>query len=332
MYKNAIVIDGLQYCNPTREYFKLLQLNNITAVHVALSYHENARETLTNIAKWNRIFEENSDIIKHLTSMESIKDLKEKNKVGIFFGAQNCSLIEEEIGLVEIMRKLGVFVMQLTYNNQSLLASGHNETNDNGVTRFGQEVIAEMNRIGMIIDMSHSGEKSILQAIEISSRPICLSHINPFVDQSSDQMTIRPNVIKTLVDNKGIIGISLYPILNFNKENHTLAKFCERIANLADKYGVDAIGIGSNLSLGYPNEVFEWLHYGKWSKNIDYGLNLEQKQWQDPPNWFNNPSGMKSLYDKLLSLGFSENDLNQIIGNNWLNFLSDGIKPYHTKS
>ena len=106
------------------------------------------------------------------------KAFKEK-KTAVFFGFQNCSPIGDNIGLVEEIHKLGIVFMQLTYNNQSLLATGCYEENDSGVTRMGKEVIKEMNKLGVVVDMSHSAEKSTLDAIKISSKPIAITHANP---------------------------------------------------------------------------------------------------------------------------------------------------------
>ncbi|MGB1227205.1 MAG: membrane dipeptidase, partial [Poseidonibacter sp.] len=101
MYKDQIIIDGLQYCKWDRDYFLSLQKSGITAVHVTLVYHEMARETLTRFAQWNKLFEQNSDLIMPVQSMADVKIAKETGKVGIFFGAQNCSPIDDEIGLIE---------------------------------------------------------------------------------------------------------------------------------------------------------------------------------------------------------------------------------------
>src|SRR5699024_11792709 len=92
--------------------------------------------------------------------------------------------IENDIELVGAFRRLGMLVMQLTYNNQSPLATGCYEQSDAGITRFGREVIHEMTRVGMVIDMSHSAERSTLEAIETSSRPIVISHANPLLLQA----------------------------------------------------------------------------------------------------------------------------------------------------
>ena len=252
MYKDLIVIDGLQYCRWDRDYFLFLKSSGITAVHVTLVYHEVARDVLSILAKWNNFFESNSDLIMPVMSTDDIILAKRQNKVGILFGAQNCSLLDDEIGLVEIMRKLGLMIMQLTYNNQSLLATGCYEKEDGGITRFGAQVISEMNRVGMIIDMSHSADKSTLQAIDLSSRPICISHANP----RSAHAGLRnksDEIIKALISRGGLLGFSLYPFHLPGSSNCTLRRFCEMIADTTEKFGTEHFAIGVTCALINPN-------------------------------------------------------------------------------
>lgn len=327
MYKDQIIIDGLQYCKWDREYFLSLQKSGITAVHVTLVYHEMARETLTRFAQWNKLFEQNSDLIMPIMSMSDVQLAKSTGKVGIFFGAQNCSPIDDEIGLIEVMRKQGLLIMQLTYNNQSLLATGCYEKNDSGITRFGKQSIAEMNRVGMIIDMSHSAQQSTLEAIDLSSRPICISHANPIF--AHDALRNKSDeVIKALASRGGLLGFSLYPFHLPNSSACTLDDFCAMIAKTADLVGVDHLGIGSDLCLNQPQEVLEWMRNGKWSKAMDYGEGSSSNSgWPDDLSWFKDEHGMENIYNGLIKYGFQEKEANQILGGNWFNFLDDGLKP-----
>ena len=327
MYTDQIIIDGLQYCNWNRQYFQVLKQSGITAVHVTLVYHEMARETLTKFAQWNKHFEQNSDLIMPVMNMKDVQIAKEKGLVGIFFGAQNCSPIDDEIGLIEIMRKQGLLIMQLTYNNQSLLASGCYEKKDSGITRFGKQAIEEMNRVGMIIDMSHSAEQSTLEAIDLSSRPICISHANPTF--AHDALRNKSNdVIKALTSRGGLIGFSLYPFHLPNGSKCTLNDFCEMVAKTSDLVGVEHIGIGSDLCLNQPQSVLEWMRNGKWSKAMDYGEgNSSNSGWPDDLPWFKDETGMENIYNGLLKYGFKEKETNQILGGNWFSFLKSGLEP-----
>ncbi|MGB1361026.1 MAG: membrane dipeptidase [Alphaproteobacteria bacterium] len=327
MYKDEIVIDGLQYCAPTEEYFNALKNSGITAVHMTLVYHETARETLTRFAQWNLCFEKYSHIITPVMSMDDVKQAKKDGKIGIFFGAQNCSPIDDEIGLIEVMRKQGLLIMQLTYNNQSLLATGCYEQNDSGITRFGKQAIAEMNRVGMIIDMSHSAEKSTLEAAEISQHPICISHANPSFAREALRNKSE-TVLKKITENGGFFGFSLYPFHLPDGPNCTLEQFCTMIGKTAEMVGVNNIGIGSDLCLGQPQSILEWMRNGRWSKAMDYGEgSASNSGWPDALPWFKDPSGMENIYNGLLKTGFSDKEAGQIIGGNWLSFLEQGLKP-----
>lgn len=326
IYEKQIIIDGLQYCKWDREYFIFLQKSGITAVHITLAYHENTREMLSKFGLWNRLFSEHSDIIMPVRESKDILQAKELNKVGIFFGAQNCSPIEDEIDLVEIMRHLGLFIMQLTYNNQSLLASGCYEAKDSGLTRFGKQVIDEMNRVGMIIDMSHSSEYSTLEAIEYSKRPICISHANPaFAHESLRNKSSA--VLKALAKTKGLLGFSLYPFHLPDSSSCSLEAFCAMIAKTADMIGVDCLGIGSDLCLNQPIGVLEWMRNGRWSKTMDYGEGSSSNAaWPKSLEWFSDEHGMHNIYEGLARHGFRIEEIQKIMGLNWLRFLEDGLK------
>ena len=123
--------------------------------------------------------------------------------------------------------------MQLSYNNQSLLATGCYEKNDAGITRFGKQVIREMNRVGMVVDMSHSAERSTLEAIEYSSRPIAITHANPIFFEAALRNKSDP-VLTSLAQSGGMFGFSLYPHHLKGGSACTLADFCTMVARSAE--------------------------------------------------------------------------------------------------
>ena len=171
-------IDNLQYCNWSDKIFKINNEAKLDAVHDTIAYHEDFNEVKKNIEVWNKHFEDNKDLIFLGKTFKDIEKAHQEKKPAIFFGFQNCSPIEDDIGLIEKVYDLGARFMQLTYNNQSLLATGCYEKNDSGVTRMCKEAIKEMNSLGLVVDMSHSAEKSTFDAIELSSKPIAITHAN----------------------------------------------------------------------------------------------------------------------------------------------------------
>jgi len=313
-------IDNLQYCNWSRKIFEINREANLDAVHVTIVYHEDYDELLLEIKKWEKLFDENSDLIFLGKNFDDIKKAHMEKKTAIFFGFQNCSPIEDNINLVEKVHKLGCRFMQLTYNNQSLLATGCYEKIDSGVTNFGREAIKEMNRVGIVVDMSHSGEKSTFDAIEISEKPIAITHANPSFWHAAKRNKSN-DLIKTLGESGGMLGLSLYPHHLKNNTNCTLESFCEMTARTAEIMDVKNIGIGSDLCLEQPDSVVEWMRNGTWTKSKNYGEGSKNKPgFPKQPEWFVDARGFKNLENGLKKVGFSEDETNGILGNNWFNF------------
>ena len=271
-------IDNLQYCNWSRETFEFNRSAGLDAVHVTIVYHEDYNEFLNETKKWQKLFEDNSDIIFQGWDYKDIEKANKEKKTAIFFGFQNCSPIEDDIKLVEKIHKLGCRFMQLTYNNQSLLATGCYEKIDSGITNFGREVIKEMNRVGVVIDMSHSAEKSTIDAIELSQKPIAITHANPYFWHAAKRNK-SSNLLKILNDSGGILGLSLYPHHLKDNTNCTLESFCEMVAKTAEIINIKQIGIGSDLCLQQPDSVVEWMRNGTWSKSTNFGEGNKKKTW-----------------------------------------------------
>jgi microsomal dipeptidase-like Zn-dependent dipeptidase len=313
-------IDNLQYCNWSRKIFEYNRSAELDAVHVTIVYHEDYHELLDEIKKWDILFSENSDLIFPGKDFKDIKKANSEKKTAIFFGFQNCSPIEDDISLVEKVHDLGCRFMQLTYNNQSLLATGCYEKIDSGVTNFGREVIKEMNRVGIVIDMSHSAEKSTFDAIELSEKPIAITHANPAFWHAAKRNKSK-DLLKALGESGGMLGLSLYPHHLKDNSNCTIESFCEMVARTADIMNLKNIGIGSDLCLKQPDTVVEWMRNGTWSKSKNYGEGSKNKPgFPKQPKWFEDARGFKNIEIGLKKIGFSESETQGIIGNNWYNF------------
>ena len=189
--------------------------------------------------------------------------------------------------------------MQLTYNNQSLLATGCYEKVDSGVTNFGREVIREMNRVGLVVDMSHSAEKSTFDAIEISEKPIAITHANPNFWHSAIRNKSK-DLLKALAASNGMLGLSLYAHHLKNGTNCTLDNFCEMTARTAEIVGVKNLGIGSDLCLNQPDSVVEWMRNGTWTRIKNYGEGSKNKPgFPEQPEWFKDARGFINLENGL---------------------------------
>jgi membrane dipeptidase len=324
---DRFLIDGLQYCNWSEKIFRELNAGGVTAIHVTICYHENFRETIANIGEWNRWFQDFPDLICPAHTADDVRRARKDGRTAVIFGFQNPAPIEDDLSLVEIWHRLGVRFMQLSYNNQSLLATGCYEAEDPGITRMGREVIREMNRVGLVIDMSHSAERSTLEAIELSSRPIAITHANP----SSWHPVPRNKsdvVLKALGQSGGMLGFSLYPLHLKGGSGCTLRSFCEMVARTADLMGVERIGIGSDLCQDQPDSVVEWMRVGRWTRDSRGASGpLGAAVFPPQPDWFRNNTQFAGIAAGLADVGFATPDIDRIMGGNWLDFFERSFGP-----
>ena len=320
-------IDNLQYANWSEKIFRQMREGRVDAVHVTIAYHENFRETVLNFERWNRWFETHPDLIQPGYFAEDIDIARDAGRTAIFFGFQNPSPIEDDIGLVEILHRLGARFMQLSYNNQSLLATGCYEAEDPGLTRMGREVIEEMNRVGMVVDMSHSADRSTIEAAEISARPIAITHANP-AEWAPALRNKSDAVLRAVTQKGGMLGFSLYPHHLKDKSDCRLQDFCEMIARTAEKYGAEHLGIGTDLCQDQPDSVVEWMRSGRWTKKIDYGEGSAAAPGFPPmPTWFQDNRDFDTIEGGLRTVGFNEREVAGIMGANWYRFYSESFRP-----
>lgn len=320
-------IDGLQYANWSESIFRQMRTGGVDAIHVTIAYHETFRETVLNFERWNRWFETHPDLIMKGQWASDIDAARRSGRTAIFFGFQNPSPMEDDIGLVEILHTLGARFMQLTYNNQSLLATGCYEDEDPGLTRMGKQVIREMNRVGLVVDMSHSADRSTIEAAEWSERPIAITHGNPSAWHPA-RRNKSDAVIRAVTENGGMLGFSLYPHHLKDGSNCTLASFCEAIARAVETYGVDHIGIGSDLCQDQPDSVVEWMRVGRWSKDIDYGEGSAAAPGFPPmPTWFQDNRDFGNIEEGLAAVGMSPEEVAAVMGGNWYRFFAENFGP-----
>jgi microsomal dipeptidase-like Zn-dependent dipeptidase len=173
--------------------------------------------------------------------------------------------------------------------------------------------------------MSHSAERSTLEAIEVSSRPIAITHANPSfwhpaLRNKSD------TVIKALAQSGGMIGFSLYPHHLREGGECTLGSFCEMVAKTAERFGVEHIGIGSDLCQDQPDTVVEWMRNGRWTTERDFGEGSADKPgFPEQPSWFRDSRDFPNIAAGLRGVGFDDESVAAVMGNNWLRFFDQSF-------
>jgi membrane dipeptidase len=269
------------------------------------------------------------DVMMRVPRPDSIVEAKRLGKRSLYMSANGVPLAqewktaEEELRFVRVFFQLGVRMMHLTYNRRNMLGDGCAETTDAGLSDLGRAAIAEMNRVGVIVDVAHSGWQTGIDAAEVSSLPIVSSHagvhaLNGHVRCKTDA------VMRAVVDKGGTVGICCVPA--FLGGSGDINAFLDHIDYVVKKFGVDAVTIGTDRAYVPPIAKEQWAKMPKlgrkrarfegfWPPNDPlFSTEWKEEKMQQSLAWTNWPLFAVGLVQR----GYSDDDIRKIIGENIL--------------
>ena len=314
-YEASVVIDGLNVSNWKSEaVYESLHNGGVTAINATITVWENYRECMDNIATWLRRFRTEEHLIQ-ATSVNGILQAKEQGKVGVVFGWQNASPIENDLDRLALFHSLGVRIIQITYNERNLLGNGCYERTDDGLSNFGLDAIREMNRLGILIDLSHVGDRTTLDAIESSEQPVACTHANArsffgHVRNKTD------DALRLIAERGGVIGANAFPSFLRTGFESTLRDYVDAIDDLVERVGIDHVGIGTDYTQDQPKAFFDWLFSQQGTKYqvrpVAYPDSVVHPTGMETPDRFSN------IWGELARRGYSNEHVAKILGGNWL--------------
>ncbi len=260
-----------------------------------------------------------SDLLLKATSVEQIHRARADGKLALFYLLQNSTPIHKDLSRVDLFYNLGLRSLQLTYNYQNYVGSGCRERNDYGLTVFGVELVEYMNEIGMLVDTSHANMRTMADAIAVSKQPTIISHtacraVHPHVRNTADEN------LRALADAGGVVGIcQIRPFLTDVKSEDNVRYYFDHIVHAVNVAGIDHVCIGSDRD----HRVIE---------NTDEELRVlieEEGAQFNPRDWplympaMNGPRRMEVVWDGLVERGYSEDDVEKIVGLNLLRVYGD---------
>lgn len=319
LHNNAIVIDGLVVSKWSRSVFEDMQRGGLTAANCTCAVWEGFRATVENIARWKQWFHKHDDLLLQVYRSADIERAKRESKVGIFLGWQNTYPLEDRVEFVQLFQELGVRVMQLTYNTQNLVGSGCWESRDSGLSDFGRDVIDEMNRTGILVDLSHVGPKTSEDAILHSRQPVAFTHCCPtgIMDHPRNKTDEQ---LRMVAERGGFIGVATYtPFLPWGDET-TIDQCVEVFDYMINIAGEDHVGIGTDFTQDHDVDFFRWLRSDKGD-----GRSLVAGEVKVPRQ----PAGLERLCDypnltaAMLRRGWPERRIRKVLGENWLRVLRE---------
>ena len=325
-----LIVDGLAMPAPERKWFEQWRDGRIGCVFTCIAVWENASEAMALIGRWRRFLAENADLAAVATSADDIGRIAASGRTAVVLTFQNTSPVEHDIELFGVYRALGVCIMQLTYNLQNYIGCGYWEANDTGVSsRFGRNAIDEMNRVGILIDLSHCGERTTLDAIEMSAKPVAITHANPREYVGAPVFGAgrlkTTEAIEALAKRRGVIGLSPNRNMTRHGAATTLEQFGDMVAWTVERIGVDAVAIGTDYCPGHPRSVRTWWRYARWSRESAPAEQMQIASHEGWSEWIATPAGMHNITSELQRRGFRAAEVAQMMGGNWLRLLRETL-------
>jgi len=326
LHFGTLVIDGLQAAPMTPEHFARLRRGGVNVVnYTAIKVTSDFAAASLDIAALLKVVDEYDDQVMIVLGSQDLQRARAEGKIGLIIGSQNGRPFQENLDYVRLLHTLGVRVVQLTYNERNFIGDGCLEIADGGLSRFGRRVVSEMNRLGILVDVSHCGERTTLDAIEASERPVAATHamakvITPSPRNKSDE------VLKALAARGGVIGVAFWGPLVYRDPNMrpTLDDFFAHVDYLVEHAGIDHVAIGSDLGEGESREYYEsmFLRGGGIYPEVTQGLG----------EWLTFDGRMVDGLDSavffpdvtagLLARGYTESDIRKILSENWVRVLT----------
>lgn len=316
LHQQSIIIDGLIIAKWNRELFEDMHKGGLSAANCTVSVWDDFQRTVDNIVEMNQLIEDSSDLVMKVHTTDDIRKAKEAGKTGILMGFQNAHAFEDQLGYVQIFKDLGVGVVQMCYNTQNLIGTGCYER-DGGLSGFGREIVAEMNRVGIMCDLSHVGSKTSEEVILASSKPVCYSHCLPS-GLKEHPRNKSDEELKFIAEHGGFVGVTMFTPFLKKGPDATIDDYVEAIAYIVDIVGEDQVGIGTDFTQGQDKAFFDYLTHDK-----GYARELTQFGKIVNPEGIRTVGEFPNLTEALLRNGFSERLTQKIMGENWMRILKE---------
>lgn len=316
-HENIVLFDGLVVSNWSPDIFTEMAAGGLTAANCTCSVWENFQATMNNIAQWKRWFVQYPDRLLQVRGTADIRRAKQQGQTGIILGFQNTSAFEDNIGYVQLFKELGVGIVQLTYNTQNLVGTGCYESRDTGLSDWGKEVLWEMNRVGILCDLSHVGPQTSADAVRESKVPVVYSHCLP-LGMKNHPRNKSDDQLRAVADKGGLVGVTMFPPFLKNGAQSTLGDYLEAIAYVINLIGEDHVGIGTDFTEGYDDEFFRWITHDKGNAR-----QLTQFGTIQNPEGIRRLRDYPNLTDAMQRAGWSSGRIEKVLGLNWLKILDE---------
>jgi membrane dipeptidase len=318
-------IDAFEMPQEAGEEWELARrASGMSAISATMGPYGREMFSFENAIKDIAVYQYKFDTIQKLIKVCSSKDIeraKREDKLGIILNFQNTTHIGSDVDNIDFFYSLGIRQIQMTYNDLNLVGAGCTERRDAGLSRFGVKVVERMNKLGILVDLAHTGYQTSMDVIEVSSKPVAFTHTICRAVHDHDRGKVDAQ-LDAIARKNGYVGIAVVPMFISPRSDASLEDFLKHVDHAAKIVGTDKLGIGTDHLESYPpladkmnKEALEKLGFQK-----KHGVDLLRKTkgyrgWRDFPN----------LTRALISRGYSDEAVKGILGGNFLRIFAETV-------
>lgn len=286
-----------------------MKASGYTAVSITVaSDPDDTLSALRRLSQWRRFVQQNQDRYLLLMRAEDAEAAKASGRLAIGFHFQGTTPFDRDIGLVEVFYRLGVRHALMAYNQKNHVGDGCHERTDGGLSRFGQELVREMQRVGMLVDCTHTGRRTSLDVLEMAGAPVIYSHSNAAA-LKAHQRNVEDELAKACAATGGVIGVNGIGIFLGDNDDSTEALF-RHLDHWVQLVGAAHVGIGLD-SVSEPAVLADFVHAS--AAKYPAGQNYEVAEIK-----VSRPEQVPELTQRMLRAGYAEHDIRAVLGGNWL--------------
>jgi membrane dipeptidase len=319
LHRDALVIDGLVYhCDGDVTDLKAggIDALNVTTCHFEADFTQACAE----IARWHGLLNRPGSPWLQIETAADLDRARAQGKIGLIMGWQNTRPVADELDRLYFFRRLGLRIMQLTYNFRNALGDGCLEPEEAGLTLLGRDAVRIMNEIGIAIDLSHVGQRTMLGAIEASAQPVLITHANARALANLERNK-TDDIIKAVAQKGGVIGASIYGPMCWDQNparKPTIEDYIRHLEYIVNVAGIEHVSFGTDLAAGsdYRRMAFERGHWRRWEGinrfNRVFGEDIPARYLAD----CNKHSDLPKVTEALVRRGWKEDHIRAYLGGN----------------
>lgn len=313
-----MIVDAVSPLLEKPEYLHLYRDGGVTCVAPTIAAHDSAMEAFRTISAWLKLIREREDLLLVATAQD-LDVAHASGKLGILFHFQGTAPFEGGVELVPAFAALGVRVVMLTYNTASPYGDGCEEPRNGGLTRLGKTLLKTLEQNGILLDLSHTGYRTTMEAMEAATKPVVFTHSNAQALHPSPR-NIRDDQVRAAAATGGMVGVTLVPYLIKSAAPVTLDDFIDHIAHFCDLVGTDHVGLGLDYYWGQQPFATDETALAIWQSAVDQGV-WDPENYPAPPHYYpsglDTPAQIANLPLALAARGFTTDDVEKLMGGNW---------------